>query len=81
MSEPRIRISIDGEWIFKGRLGEWISKPPNQFKDAIKPGANPEPWMKAIMISMMDAVTQQQSMTIKVQTNGRDWDMSVKHDR
>ena len=50
--------------------------PPDYFKDAINPGANPEPWMKAIMVTMADAAMMRRAVDITVSTGPR-WSMEV----
>lgn len=62
------KIRVDGKLIFKGELGEWISRPPAEFTDAVNPNATPEPWLKVILIAMADAVTMNQTVDITVRT-------------
>lgn len=64
-------IEIDGTVEFDGSITEWQRTPPDAFKDLIKPDSNPAPWMKAIMISMADAVMTSRSTRI-VATTGKD---------
>lgn len=70
-----IKIKVDSVTLFKGTLGEWVSRPPDIFKDAINPGASPQPHMKAILIAVADAVMMQTPMTITVKTRLK----GVKH--
>jgi hypothetical protein len=74
----RIRVRIDGETIYNGTIKDWSTKPPDAFRDQIKPNANPSPWFKAILVTMADAVLRQQSMNIDVDTgNDLNWEMRV----
>lgn len=79
-----MRIEIDGKVEFDGSTTEWERKPPDGFKDLLKPGTIPAPHMKAIMISMADAVMMQRTTAI-VATTGKDvfgndeWTMKVKY--
>lgn len=77
MSEPRFRIKVDGTFVFKGTLGDWERKPPNEFKNAIKPGAAPKPWMKGVMVALSDAVMERRSMDFVVTTRHKGWTLEV----
>lgn len=82
MNGPRVRIRIDGATAFDGNPGDWVSAPPDVFKDMIKPGYRPEPWMKAIMITFTEATLTEQSVDISVLThtkrdNAPGWSMQV----
>lgn len=77
MSTPKIRVRVDGRELFNGQAGEWISRPPDVFRDAIRPDAVPEPWMKAIMITLADTVTLQKGVKINVRTKINGWSMEV----
>lgn len=58
------RITIDNVVEFDGSVTEWSRKPPDMFRDQIKPDAQPKPWMKAIMIAMAEGVMTKKSMNI-----------------
>lgn len=73
-----ITIKIDKKVLFKGEAGEWIQKTPSAFKDAIKPGARPAPWMKAIAITLADALMSNNSIKISVTTGPGKWTMAVE---
>lgn len=78
----RIRIKIDGATLFEGNPGDWVDTPPDLFKDMIKPGARPEPWFKAIAMTLSDAVMLGQNVDIAVRTstkrgNTPGWAMEV----
>ncbi len=74
----RIRVRIDGETLYSGTIKDWSAKPPDAFRDVIKPNANPAPWFKAILITMADAVLREQSINIDVSTNNNlNWEMRI----
>lgn len=78
----RIRLVVNGHVEFDGEPGEWVSQPPDAFADMIKQGTRPEPWQKAVMIIMTDALIQEKSIGITVRTGGGgthryDWSMNV----
>lgn len=79
MSTPRMKIRIDDEMVFRGTIGEWETRPPDRFRDAIKQGAAPQPWMKAILVTVADAVMMERSVNITVKTKYNGWWMDVKH--
>lgn len=64
----KLKIKIDNRIAFNGTLGEWKSRPPTEFKDAVAQGAAPQPWMKAILIAAADAVMHEQSVSIHART-------------
>lgn len=76
-----IKIKIDNRIAFKGELGEWKERPPDEFSEAIKPGGRPQPHMKAVLIAMADAVMSQQDVSITVLTKLKGihsgWSMQV----
>ena len=74
----RIKIVIDDEILFDDVLDVWQATPPDQFRDMLKPGAQPQPWMKAIMVAMADAAMAGESVTIEAWTRNPDkWSMEV----
>jgi hypothetical protein len=77
MSEPRFRIKIDGTFVFKGTVDDWQRRAPDDFRKAIKPGATPQPWMKAIMVALSDGIMERRAMDIFVETQGNGWSMEV----
>lgn len=78
---PVVKIKIDNRIAFKGTLGEWEKRPPDEFKDAIYAGVKPAPWMMAILIAMSDAVTTGTARNITALTKlkgvKRGWSVEV----
>lgn len=83
----RVRITIDDSVEFDGDLSEWIATPPSFFRDRLASNIRPEPWMKALMLSVTDAVMLDQAVDIVVCTkplgvpNGTpiSWTMAVDY--
>jgi hypothetical protein len=75
---PRIRIYVDGKTEFDGKIDQWTTTPPDFIKDRIRPGFLPEPWAKAVMLSMTDAVIARRSLDITVKTKPKCWTMTVE---
>jgi hypothetical protein len=73
-----VEIVLDGEQLFKGHLGKWRAKPPDFAKDLLKPGAKPQPVMKAIMMALSDMATAQQSGKIVANSSHVGWDVTVR---
>lgn len=73
----RVHLAVDGEVVFDDTLDEWKFTPPDYFRDAIKPDAKPEPWLKAIMIVMADAALTNSSVRIEA-TTGSTWSIRVQ---
>lgn len=74
----RVSVVIDGKCEFDGELGEWVSTPPDFVKDLIKPGAKPQPHMKAIMLALTDALMLQQTVSIEAKTWIDGWSITVE---
>lgn len=76
-----IRIVIDSEELFDGDLDQWAKAAPERFAEALQPGAQPQPWMKAILVTMADAAMTGDNVTIEANTGESHWMMEVtKHD-
>lgn len=73
----RVRLCVDDVVVYDGDLNEWQATPPDYFKDRIRPDANPEPWMKAIMIIMADAAMSGKSVSIEAATGEDHWSIKV----
>lgn len=72
-----MRVRIDECVVFDDSLDMWQATSPDYFKDLIKPDARPEPWLKAIMIVMADAVLTGQDVSIEAVTGEGKWSMEV----
>jgi hypothetical protein len=73
-----IRILVDDRVLFDGELGDWVNRPPDEFRQMIKPGNAPKTWMKGILIAMGDAIqAPHMDTTITVQTGDGFWQMKV----
>jgi hypothetical protein len=73
----RVRIRIDDELLFDDDLDVWQATPPDAFRDMLRPGAQPQPWMKAIMVTMADAAMAGDSVSIEAITGPAIWSMEV----
>lgn len=74
-----IRVKVDGKVLFDGDPGEWEQKPPDAFKEAIKPGAYIQSWMKPMMIALSDAVTTNRDIRVNIVTkSAAEYTMTVK---
>lgn len=72
-----VRIRVNREVVLDSDLDEWAAVPPDYFKSWIRPDANPQPWQKAVMVAMADAVLQQQDVSLEVTTEPNRWSMEV----
>ncbi len=74
----RVRIRVDGDVVFNGAVSDWATKPPDLFKDAILPGATPQPWLKCVAVAMADALMLEQPIDIDVTTCATGYTVTVK---
>lgn len=64
-----VKVILDGVTEFDGSVTEWERKPPDAFKDLLRPQAKTPPaHLKAVMITMADAVKLKQSCVIEAST-------------
>ena len=75
---PDIRLTVNDTVEFDGDLGEWKDTPPDVFKDALKPGPN-QPWLQAVMVVFMYAMTADQSVNIDVTHRSNRWNVGVEY--
>ena len=78
MSGTRVRIRVDGEVLFNGAVKDWATTPPALFRDAIVPGATPQPWLKCVAVAMADALMLETPIDIDVTTNPKGYDMKIR---
>lgn len=76
---PTMRVTIDGNVVMDGDLGNWSTNPPELITEQLKANARPAPWMRALMLTMAEAAMSEQSMTVDVVTRADGWDYSVSH--
>lgn len=73
-----VRITVNGKRLHDGELGEWTQREPAFVKDMIKPGVEPQAYVKAMVVVLTDALLLNQSVNIEVTTNQAHWEMKVK---
>lgn len=74
----RIALYVNGHVEFDGELNEWVATPPDFVKDMLKPEVTVAPWMKAVMLSLTDAVMQNKSLSMDVRTSEKSWQLTVE---
>lgn len=73
----RIRLTIDGDTIMDGDLGQWQNKPPESLTQHLDPTANLQPWAKAAMLAIVQAALEKRDTAITVTTRDRGWTLDV----
>lgn len=73
-----MHVTINGETLMTD-LGDWKRQPPEIIANAIKPGAQPPGWTKALLMALTDAAVANTPQRIDVTTSERGWTMSVDH--
>lgn len=51
-----MHVTVDGQ-VLMTDLGDWKQQPPQIIADALKPGAQPAAWTKALLMAITDAAT------------------------
>lgn len=75
-----IKLTVDGETLMDGDLGEWKHKPPTAIQHLIKPGRKPEPYLQAALGAVLEASLISKSATIDCTTRENGWTVSVDHE-
>jgi len=76
--KSHVRIVINQEVVIDGDLGNWQATPPDFFKEALNPNAQPEPWMRCIINVIAEAAMIGQDVEIDVSGEPGEWVMKVK---
>ena len=73
-----VRITIDGTIAVNDNLSDWQARPPEYLKRMMdsEAGKN-EPYIKAVGITMADALLTGHDVAIDVKTDGDNWSMDV----
>lgn len=74
-----MRVTLNGDVLMDGDLGQWSTNPPPLLAEQLKAHTTPKPWMRAIMLTIADAATSNQSTTIDVTTRSNRWDLHVEY--
>lgn len=76
-----VLLRVNGYTEFDGELGEWVATPPDFIKDRLKPDTRMEPHIKAVMLTITDALLANVSVELDVHTWTGGWRMEVKTGR
>jgi hypothetical protein len=71
-----LRITVDGNTVMDGDLGQWTTEPPF-IAEQLKANARPAPWMRCLMLTLADAAMSEKVMSVDVRTRANGWDFSV----
>lgn len=73
---PYIAFTVDGQSLMAGRT-EHIGQLPPEILKRLHPGAKAEPWMKAALFEIVDAVGNGQDAHITIDTRPQGWTMTT----
>ena len=76
---PHATLIVDGYKHLDDDLEEWHQAPPEFLASLMRPGARPEPYLKAAALALVEAIHHQQPVTITITTRPTGWTMSVHH--
>lgn len=76
---PHLLITVDGaEWMNANTArGRGATHLPAELASYLQPGARPEPWMKAVIFTIAEAVTNDQDLRVEVTTKSQGWTVDV----
>lgn len=72
-----VRVTIDGSVMLDDNLGDWQARPPEFLKKMVEPSSTPDPYIKAVGITLADALLTGHDVAIDVRTDGDNWSMDV----
>ena len=78
---PNLKLVIDGETKIDGNPGQWQSSPPPLLTEQLKAGAKPQPWMRAALMPLADAIAHEAASQsgMRVPPLNGDWTLTVRH--
>lgn len=71
-----ISITVDTVTLLDDNLGDWMQQPPPTLQALLKP-PDPQPWHRATMIVMTEALLNNKDTRITVHTHPHGWTMDV----
>lgn len=72
-----VRVTVDGTIMLDDNLGDWQARPPEFLKQMVEPSSKPDPYIKAVGITLADALLTGHDVAIDVRTDGDNWSMDV----
>lgn len=72
------RITVNRKVELDADVDDWEKRPPDMFRDAIKPGAPSQPWLQPIAVILANSVRASQSVKINVSTMMRGYTIKVE---
>lgn len=72
-----VRVTIDGSIMLDDNLGDWQARPPEFLKQIVEPNTQHDPYIKAVGITLADALLTGHDVAIDVRTDGDNWSMDV----
>lgn len=72
------KIVIDGITRLDTDLALGYKRPPKELVDLMDPNTNPEPYLKPVGVALACAVTENNPITITIETSPTGWTMDVR---
>jgi hypothetical protein len=73
------KVTVNGKTMLDGNLEHWQKQPPEFLQTLLKQKHNAAPWHIAAGMTLMDAFSHQQPITITITTTTTGWTMTVTH--
>jgi hypothetical protein len=74
---PHLTITVDGETLMDGDLGQWDNSPSPLTVEQLTVDPTPKPWMLGMMGAFAHAAATQQDTAITVVTSSNGWSIKV----
>lgn len=78
---PNLKFIVDGETKIDGNPGAWNDNPPAMLTDQLKAGAKHDPWMRAALMPLSEAISRAAvaQSGLRLPPVGGDWTLSVEY--
>lgn len=73
----QLHVTIDGQTVINGDLGEWNSNPPEILREQLAANATPKPWMRCLLMVIADTAMSGADTTVVIATGSQGWTMEV----
>jgi hypothetical protein len=72
-----IRLTLNGDVLMDGDLGQWQRKPPTAIQHLLKPGGTKQPYLQAALSALVDASLRDVDTHIECTTMPTGWNVRV----
>lgn len=72
-----LHVTIDGQTVIDGDMGQWSADPPEILREQLAANATPRPWMRCLLMVVANAALTDTDTEVVVRTGDNGWTMEV----